>query len=261
MTLKTSLDEIAPIDMMQTVRYNVMLMGRDAAIKEKLAKVLGSVMNRESWKHWTDSSGKADPPPDYYSERFNLMMEVMRIDDHEFVDVKHKVNRQRMMEGKLLKAFRKSPLGQIEAEGMVFINPISDLPSEEDHNYGRYVDCFRRVVGEHIGKIDLYRDNHPGMRLVFLIFDESTAYGELAQGVVKRSFKAGDDIECRPHYWWFDRRMLEVLVGTDIDYVIWFAPYKDNRIKDRLPSLVVFDPKDELFMWDYDKDRMVSLEE
>ena len=61
--MKTSLDEIAPIDMMQTVRYDVMLMGRDAAIKEKLAKVLGSVMDRESWKHWTDSSGKPTPHP------------------------------------------------------------------------------------------------------------------------------------------------------------------------------------------------------
>ena len=51
------------------------------------------------------------------------------------------------------------------------------------------------------------------------------------------------------------------LRGPGRPHSIILTGERDNRIRDRLPSLVVLDPKDELFMLDYDMDRMVSLEE
>lgn len=34
---------------------------------------------------WINSSGKGDPPPDFYNPKINMMMDVMRIDDHGHV--------------------------------------------------------------------------------------------------------------------------------------------------------------------------------
>ena len=44
--------------------------------------VYGAVHNRTKWRNWTNSSGKSDPPPDYFSQTYGLMMDVMRTDDH-----------------------------------------------------------------------------------------------------------------------------------------------------------------------------------
>lgn len=260
--MRTSLDETIPIEMLQTAEYGVFVMGTDASRRKRMAQILNSIRDKALWCHWTDSSGKSDPPPDFFSDKFRLMMEIMRIDDHEFVEGKHKVNHQKMLEGKMLKELKsRTELLPELTNAIVFIDTVTDLPSEEDHNYSRYVSCFHRVVGEHILSIPIYRKNHPDMELVFLIFDESSAYGELSPNMEKKEFKAGDDIEVKPHFWWFDRNIIKILNDSDIDYVIWFAPYKDNRVDLWFPSIVVFSPSDIPRIDDYDADRMISLEE
>ena len=35
-------------------------------------------------EEWQCSSSKSDPPPDFYSDKYKLMMEVMRVDDHAY---------------------------------------------------------------------------------------------------------------------------------------------------------------------------------
>lgn len=49
---------------------------------------LTGVLNR---KEWIDSSGKNDPPPDFYDNKHKLMMDVMRIDDHAYIDEKGRI--------------------------------------------------------------------------------------------------------------------------------------------------------------------------
>ena len=39
----------------------------------------------QKWEKWTNSSGKTDPPPDFFSDELGLMMDVMRVDDHGHV--------------------------------------------------------------------------------------------------------------------------------------------------------------------------------
>ena len=41
--------------------------------------------------NWINSSGKSDPPPDMYSNEFNLMIDIMRVDDHTSVNKKGKL--------------------------------------------------------------------------------------------------------------------------------------------------------------------------
>ena len=42
-------------------------------------------------EEWQCSSSKSDPPPDFYSDNYKLMMEVMRVDDHAYINAKGKV--------------------------------------------------------------------------------------------------------------------------------------------------------------------------
>lgn len=42
-------------------------------------------------EEWQCSSSKSDPPPDFYSDKYKLMMEVMRVDDHAYINAKGKV--------------------------------------------------------------------------------------------------------------------------------------------------------------------------
>ena len=67
-----------------------------------------SVRNTRKWANWTYNAGKADPPPDFFSEKFQLMMEVMRIDDHAFVNEKGVlINPVNMRESKLQRSSKK----------------------------------------------------------------------------------------------------------------------------------------------------------
>lgn len=55
-------------------------------ISIKTLRLYNSIHNIRNWKIWIDSSGKNDLPPDYYNEKRKLMMDVMRIDDHAYVE-------------------------------------------------------------------------------------------------------------------------------------------------------------------------------
>lgn len=72
---------------------------------DETERVYLSIHEHENRKYWVDSSGKGDPPPDFYSNHFNLMMEVMRVDDHGFIGEKGGiVNPTRALESKLRKS-------------------------------------------------------------------------------------------------------------------------------------------------------------
>lgn len=41
-----------------------------------------SLSDEQKLPDWINSSGKGDPPPDFYNSKINMMMDVMRVDDH-----------------------------------------------------------------------------------------------------------------------------------------------------------------------------------
>ena len=43
-----------------------------------------SLLNTRRWEKWIDSSAKDAPPPDFYNDNEQIMMDVMRVDDHGF---------------------------------------------------------------------------------------------------------------------------------------------------------------------------------
>lgn len=231
--------------------------------KEELVVIFEAIHSEKQWKRWKDSSGKSDPPPDFYCEDLKLMMDVMRVDDHAFINDKGKVdNPTNARESAIQKELKASGiLDGFPNIDSVFVNAITDLPTEQDHNYKFYKDNFIRTVEEHKRKIGLYKQNHPGFKTIFFIFDESSAYVEAEQK--PKDIYKGMPITGRLHYWFFDKAFLQRFMNSDIDYVIWFTPFKymksDCNIV--LPKVVFYDTQQKIEEEkDYINDKMVSSE-
>ena len=55
-------------------------------VNKQTKRIYKSINNTTKWKQWIDTSAKNELPPDFYNDKLKLMMDVMRIDDHAFVD-------------------------------------------------------------------------------------------------------------------------------------------------------------------------------
>ena len=73
---------------------------------------------------------------------------------------------------------------------------------------------------KHNNQIDLYGKNHPGYKTIFLVLDESSAYFEM------ESIMDNGVIKGKPHYWFWDNSFVNILKKLNIDYLIWYAPFK-----------------------------------
>ena len=172
------------------------------------------------------------------------MMDVMRIDDHAYVDTKGRIiNPHNERESKLIKELiKKNPyMKDVAVEGRLIIIPDSGLRGYQDHNYDFYINNFQRVIEKHIKKIPLYQKSHPNFKMIFLIFDESSPYMQCLDD--KRPNKAGEMFFAEPHLWWLDNNMIKIIKDSKIDYLIWVTPFKhfDSVEKVVLPQAVVYD--------------------
>lgn len=233
-------------------------------IDELATKTIELILNPQKWSLWIDTASKSDPPPDFYCPTEQIMMEVMRIDDHSFIGKKGGViNETNARESQIQKELRQL----FPDTNHIIVNAITDLPGKEDHNYSRYLASIKRVTDQHIKHINQYRNNHPGYKLVFLIFDESSAYCETDnQTVIQNGIKKDQPIWGKRHFFFADKAMLESFRDVDIDYLLWFAPFKRYFNVDeteQLPSAWFYDlkkiPWNELI--EYQSTDMVSMEE
>jgi hypothetical protein len=136
-------------------------------------KVFQATNDEDIWKTWKNSSLKSDSPPDFYNDDLELMMEVMRFDD------------QATDKGKthLTKAKEKKMLDQLKDLGVkdyfpnlkqILLLGDSGLPTKEDHNFSRFRANFVRVISKHAKKVNQYKKNHPGYKLIFFVLDETS---------------------------------------------------------------------------------------
>lgn len=232
----------------------------------KNIKLYRSIHNRKNWKRWIDSSSKNELPPDFYNPKLKLMMDVMRIDDHAYVDENGRVinrhnERESILVHKLIEKNKK--FKEIFEKGNLIIIPDSGLRGEKDHNYDFYVKNFKRVVEKHINKIKKYKKNHPGYKTIFFIFDESTPYMRLINCSAPKN--PGELMYGELHYWWLDSNMLNIIKDKDIDYLIWMTPYKwlDPNIKVFYPLAMIYEVSKIDFnnLKDYKNNEMASVEQ
>lgn len=206
--------------------------------------IFKTIHNKYIWKTWVNSSSKSDLPPDYYNNKYKLMMDVMRIDDHAYEDKNGKIiNLHNERESKLIEELisKNESIREMANAGKIFITPFTGKLGREDHNYNLYVKNFKRVVEKHIKKIEKYKNNHPGFKTIFFVFDESTPYMKLVNCEAPKN--PGDLMHGELHYWWKDSNMLDVIKNSNIDCLIWLTPYKhfDSVQKVRYPLAVIYD--------------------
>lgn len=226
-----------------------------------------SLSDEKKYVNWINSSGKSDPPPDFYNPKIKMMMDVMRVDDHGRIVGNGKyINPVNQKESKIQRELRESGfLDMFPNVQQVFVNAVADLSETEDHNYKFYLENFRRTLEKHIRRIPLYRTNHPGYKVVFFVFDESCGYVVAdSQEVIQRGVRKGEMFYGYPYLCFMDKRFVEVFVGTDIDYVIWFSPFKHfESDMPELPTVCIYDVKkmDLLECEEYPEELIISTEE
>lgn len=228
---------------------------------QKCDELYSSLIDEDKFCTWINSSGKADPPPDFYNQKTFMMMDIMRIDDHGYVNERGRyINPVNQRESKLQKEIRESELFSLFPNiQSVFVNAVTDLPTDEDHNFKFYFDNFKRTVEKHIESIPLYKKNHPGYNTVFFVFDESSGY-VLAENEkqAKKGVKRGEMFYCQPYLHFLDKRFVEIFIDSEIDYLIWYSPYKHfESDMPEIPTICIYDVK-KLALSDF-KDYPLSL--
>lgn len=212
------------IQMLQRVPTSeIWLMTEDDSEKEIIESLL-----EENFEDWHYSAGKADPPPDYYNDSLHVMMDVMRVDDHSHLSDKGKlINPTNIKESKIQNELKKlGILNTFPNAKNIVVNAITDLPTDEDHNYNFYLSSFSRVISKHLKSIPLYKENHPSYKTIFLILDESSGYLECKDINEKMNFINNGNGQAYPHCCYLDSNFINVLKETELDYLIWFCPYK-----------------------------------
>ena len=163
-------DEIRIVEHLQLTQPDFTIHPNNMAIKQ----LLMDIYDTDKWHDWIDSSRESEPPPDFYNEKSCLMMEIMRIDDHAHVGKKGKLINPINMQESLIQKELEELLPNVPK----MINVTTALKGLEDHNYRFYIKNFNRTVSKHIQQVPQYRSNHPNYKLIFYIFDESSAYME-----------------------------------------------------------------------------------
>ena len=255
-------DESKIIEYLQGEKLNTVFLMND---NELARKIFTSIHDKKEWKSWHNSSGKSDPPPDFYNDKLKVMMDVMRIDDHAFKDKNGKIiNPTNQLESKIQKELLKSVIlkNHLNIKN-VMVTAITDLPTDEDHNYKFYYSNFERVLMKHNSQVGLYNENHSGYKTIFLVLDESSAYFEIESKIDNSMMKG------KPHYWFWDNMFVKICKELRIDYLIWYAPFKyyivpQNFEKPNLPKVCVIDIEN-IGQWSsclktYDINKMKSSE-
>ena len=223
----------------------------------KAASIIDDILSDSGLEKWKDNS-KSKFPPDLINEEDSLMMEVMRVDDHSPDGKKNPVLAKQREMSEEARPF----VEQFPKDVPLFINAVTDLPAEQDHNYKFYYSSFQRTLRKHLSKLEIYKKNHSNKRTIFLVFDETSGvYFE------KASAENGQIIG-RIHFPFFDTRFLNEFINSDLDFLMWYIPYNHYESAGghlTLPRLILIDIKNArdgviLQRYEYDESKMISNE-
>lgn len=210
-------------------------------------KIIHSLYKDINWKNWINNSGKDQLPPDFYNDKEKLILEVMRVDDH--ASNEGKTNLIKKNENIILKELESSGiLDKLSPDATVITLTDSKLKTEEDHNYVRYFENFRRIVKKHSKQVNNYRNNYPNYKLIFFVFDESSGcYFETPKSTLKVPIQMGMELSGNIHYHWLDKKFVDVIVKSKVDYFIWYKPFNSFETRagtnDILPKVIIYDLK------------------
>lgn len=188
-----------------------------------LVRFFISLHSSKHFCNWVNSSSKSAVPPDFYSDKYKVMLEVMRFDDYEVGS-----NSPNALESQFYKRIERQFTEhgkRLEKDQYKFLL-MPDYSKVSENNLALYYENFRRVVEKHARKTGEYREAHPGYELGFLLCDESPAYIE---AVEKQEKIPPEGVPIKGRYYEApkDKRFIDVLLETDVDFIIWMTPYKE----------------------------------
>lgn len=234
--------------------YNILLYNGNSFNKT----ILRYVKNLDKF---VSNNGHDALPPDFYSDDFSCMFDVMRINDSE---IKKSYNPVKMRERKAENDIKSSGiLDAVNPNANVFIN--SESGNDGEHTLRNYIKNCNRVMSEHIKKIDIWKSEHPDIKHKgLIIFDETECYfeGHVQHAYADQYMFMWD--RNKPlilHKPWMDKFFMKDAYSSALDFIIWVCPYKSHGILWQqthydYPNLVILDTRfsrDDYIQYDISK--------
>ena len=191
---------------------------------------------------WIDSSADTNNPPDFYSDKYKLMCDFMRVDEYE---QKKGVNPALAHEREVINDL------PIEGDCTVFLVPDGTKLFGMQHDYEMYLKMIDRVLMQHNKRVRAYNNNHPGFKSIFVVFDESSLYVEAYRHYEREELAYGMPFKAkRMHKPYRDNNILNLISKLDCDYILWVNPFKrTNRSMSKsgrsfkIPSIALIEVK------------------
>lgn len=200
----------------------------------------------KKWSKWSVNNSHSAEPPDYFSQSLKLMFDVMRINDSETMITTKRgktrpynpiLKKEREQIRELKKYFPNV------AEENILVNVEPDGDYDKTHNYQNYYRHAQKVFSAHIGRIPRCRELHPGFKMGFLVMDETESYLQhkhIGDAVTPFDTNKIYQVLSTPHIPFLDERFMRCLIASDLDFLIWFMPYKHNEKMAVQPPEVCF---------------------
>lgn len=205
-------------------------------------KILRYIQNVRSF---TENNGHDCLPPDYYSDSFSCMFDVLRINDAEIKKGRNPIIAQ---EQKMRKEFKNE--GLLDSQYFQVAFEAGTSGDINEHSFPQYKKQAKRVIQEHIDKIPLWINAHPSIQHKgLLILDESGLCFERTKTHVKDdyfAFSFNSNQGLITHETWNDAEFIQPIYDSAMDFVIWFNPYKNHN--------------EVLFKYNISKDRKRSVQ-
>lgn len=214
----------------------------------------GNSFNRKIQRCLLDSAnlipdnGHSAQPPDYYSDIYSVMFDVLRINDSE---VRKSYNPVKIRERNKYNEVINKIDGMVHHDIKLAVSTESSCISE--HTYKNYIKNGQRVICSHIRKIALWKKKHPEIKYKGLfIFDETEVYYEgisIPSGSMNpdKAWLRWVDYNKGLHKPWLDRKLIQQIYESELDFVIWFCPYKPCGIARKIgldfPYMTIIDTR------------------
>lgn len=210
--------------------------------------VILSIHNKEKWKKWTSIENEKK----FFNDELSLVMEINTLNDNDVENNKCQVKDSQIKSlGKIFKDF----------DNDLYKNSIGD-----SNSYGNYISNLEKIIKNYNQKSDLIKQNNPNKKLVFYLYDETSAYVEMFQEVNPISLITNDNKIKKIHCHFFDKEIMDIVFKCKADYFLWYSPNKNltiNGVTDTPPIMYVYDANNKIEkdilneVVQYDKDKMM----
>lgn len=212
-----------------------------------------------------------DPPPDFLSPKYNMMFDIMRVNDTEIS--KH-YNPVKQRERNMIKDLNKLEfLNKVSPDTKLYVS--SESADTSEHSFINYKKNVQRVTKDHLiskghqSKVkELWIPQNQNIKYKgFVIFDETECCfdGNITYaGNNKFMFSCRTDKPLILHEPWNDKDFIQWAYDSELDFVVWACCYKPfgtipMTFHLSFPFIMIIDvryPRTELYI-DYSNNNLV----